>query len=145
MLAILALSSLALEERVAFMAGPAHPLRWSFPGHFFPGCAMDHGERASLLAWPVIGNAASDGKSFALGSAGVCSRKARALLAACVLTIAADLVCTERSLASMAGAVDPHANLLLHSWYSYSGRHCPLSGLQCQSILGEESASLLFL
>ena len=49
MLAILALGSLALEERPAFMACPAHPLRWGFPSHFFPGRGMDHGERTSLL------------------------------------------------------------------------------------------------
>ena len=49
MLAILALSSLALEECLTLMARPAHTLRRCSPGHLFPTCAVYHGESTSLL------------------------------------------------------------------------------------------------
>ena len=62
-----------------------------------------------------------------------------------MLTMAADPVRAECSLAAMAGAMDPHANWLLNPGHSNGDRHSPLSRLQCQSIFGKESTSFFFL
>ena len=48
-LAVLALGSLALEDRLALMACPAHTLRWGSSCHFFPSRTMHHGESIRLL------------------------------------------------------------------------------------------------
>ena len=145
MLAILALSSLALEKRLTLMACPTHTLRRCSSCHLFSSCAMYHGESISLLVQRVTGGDAFGSQSFAFGNLGLGAREARAFLASGVLTIAADPVGAESGLTPMAGAMDPHADLLLHSRQCYCGRHSPLSWLQCQSILCEKSASLLFL
>ena len=63
-LAIFALSSLSLEERLTLMAGPAHTLRRSSSGHFLPSRAVYHGESIMLLVHPLIGGDSRN--SFAL-------------------------------------------------------------------------------
>lgn len=106
---------------------------------------MCYGESIRLLAQPVIGGDSSNGKSLSLGRFRFAAGELRAFLATGVLTMAADPVGAECRLAAMAGAMDPHANLLLHSGHSFRGRHRPLSNLQCQSVFRKESARLLFL
>lgn len=145
MLAIFTLSSLALEERFALMACPAHTLRWRSSRHLFPSRTVSHGESISIRIRFVIGGYSCDGGSFALCNLGLGAREARAFLATGVLAIAADPVHAKCSLAPMASAMNPHADLLLHSRHPYCSRHSPLSRLQCQPILSEESTSLLFL
>ena len=64
-LAVLALSSVALEEGVTLMTCPAHTLRRFSHCHLLPSRAVKHGESISFLVQHVIGGE-SDGKSFAL-------------------------------------------------------------------------------
>ena len=144
-LAIFALGGLALEERLALVACPAHPLRRRSSCHFLATWPVQHGESISLLIQPVIGGDSPNGGSFALGNLGLGARKLRALLAPVVLTVTADPVRAECRLTPMAIAMNPHANLLLHSGHPYRGRYSPLSRFQGQSIFSEESASFLFL
>ena len=145
MLAVLALGSLALEEGLALMTCPAHTLRWCFTDHFFGSCTVPHSERTGLLVQLIIGRDSPSGECFALWLFGLGARKSRAFLATGVLTMGAGPVGTERCLATMAGAMDPHSNLFFDSRYTYSGRHNPLSRLQRQSVFSEESSSLLLL
>lgn len=145
MLAILALGSLALEDRLALMACPTHTLRRRSSCHLFPSCAVCHGEAISLLVQPVIGGDSPNGSSFALGSLGPGARKLRTFLATSVLTMAADSVGAECRLTAVAVTMDPHANLFLHSRHACRGGYSPLSRLQCHSIFGKESTGLLFL
>lgn len=106
---------------------------------------MCHGESIRLLAQPVIGGDSSSGNSLSLGILGFAAGELRAFLATGVLTMAADPIGAKCRLAAMAGAVDPHANLFLHSGQSFRDRHRPLSNLQCQSVFFKESARLLLL
>lgn len=69
----------------------------------------------------------------------------RALLAADVLAINADLVGAERSLAAMAVSSDSHANGLGDALNRYVAGGLPLAGLQSHSILGEQDPGLFLL
>ena len=73
-------------------------------------------------------------------------RIARALLATLVRALSADLVRSKRVLATMALAMNSHANRLLHSlgWLSGAG-HRPFMGFQRQAIFFKEGPSLLLL
>ena len=127
------------------MACPAHTLRWCSSCHLFPSRTLKHDESISIRIQPVLGGYSSDGASFAFCNLGLGVREARAFLATGVLATAADPICAECSLAPMTSAMNPHADLLLHSRHPHCSWHSPLSRLQRQSILSEESTSLLFL
>lgn len=62
---------------------------------------------------------------------------ARALLAAWVLAVGADLVRAERRLAAVAGAAHSHADWLANSCELQIRRRLPLAGFQGQAIFGE--------
>ena len=127
------------------MACSAHPLRRRFSCHFLGNWPVLHGESISLLILPVIGGDSPKGNSFALGNLGLAARELWAFLAPVMLTVTANPVRAECRLAPMASAMNPHANLLLHSGHPYRGWYSPLSRFQCQSIFSEESTSFLFL
>lgn len=64
-------------------------------------------------------------------------RVAGALLATNMLAVGAELVDSERSLAAVTGATNPHANRLGHTLNFDVGSRPPFSRFQRQSILGE--------
>ena len=145
MLAILALGSPSNKQSSALMACPAHPLGRVLARQLLSSSTVRHCQGVGTLLSTIVNSDASNGLSFALQILSSLARVSWAFLAAGVLAIAADPFCSKQSLAAMAGTVDPHANLLLHSRYTICVRHSPFTRLQSQSVLGEHSACLLLL
>ena len=138
-IAALALSRFALEKRAAFMAGVSDALPGVLAGHF----GLCHSRCAPLCS--IISANGSSSSAFAFGDFGLRARVARTFLATSVLAIAADAFRTECCLATVARAVNSHANLLFDPWYTCSLRFGPLTGLQSQSVPGKQHASFLLL
>ena len=142
MLAAFALSRLALEQRVALVAGPAHALH---------GLATDvvaleagrHGERGQEILGHVVAVDGDGEAGVLLVLLGLLGREARALLAARVVAVGAQLVGAEGGLAAMALPVHAHHHLLLHPLRRARRRRRPLARLERHAVLCEQSARLL--
>ena len=72
-------------------------------------------------------------------------RVTRTLLATGVLTVNADLVGAEGSLAPMTGASNTHANRLVHTLDGHVAGRFPLAGFKGEAIFGEQSPGLFLL
>ena len=72
-------------------------------------------------------------------------RVTRTLLATGVLTVNADLVGAEGSLAPMTGASNTHANRLVHTLDGHVAGRFPFAGFKSEAIFGEQSPGLFLL
>lgn len=119
-----ALNRPAVEQCGAHMAGSPHPLRYGFVDHLL--ASRRRGYRKRLQVQPRVPNCSSRGPSCDYRTSPSSYTLSflipdplcwvpRAFLASIVLTIPANLVRSESGLASVAGTVDSHADLLLHA------------------------------
>ena len=121
------LLALALEWRLALMADHACALGDWLLNILSIGFDSNN---ALLLFWLLL--CLSEGVTWAF-------------LAATVVTILADFVDAEVGTAAMAGAVHPHANLLLNPRYIRFERRRPFADFQSHVVFREQCAYFLFL